>query len=123
MCGIGGFWLRGVDPVAWDRAARLGAGLRHRGPDDAGWLLAWTQACRVQAVRDLAAARSEAPPPDLVFAHRRLSIVDVAGGGQPLSNEAGTVWIAYNGEIYNHVAVRQGVRGFGHPIAPAAEQE
>src|SRR2546428_11951258 len=90
MCGIGGFWLPGADSAAWDRAARLGAGLRHRGPDDAGWLIAWTKACRVQAVRDLAAARSEAPPPDLVFAHRRLSIVDVAGGLAALSYGAGT---------------------------------
>ena len=114
MCGIGGFWLPGADPAVWDRAARLGAGLRHRGPDDAGWLLAWAQACRMQAVRDLAGARSEGPPPDLVFAHRRLSIVDVEGGWQPLSNEAGTVWIAYNGEIYNHVPLRRELEALGH---------
>src|SRR5438094_3520769 len=123
MCGIGGFWLRGVDPVAWEWAARLSAGLRHRGPDDAGWLLAWTQPCRVQAVRGLAAARSEGPPPDLVFAHRRLSIVDVEGGWQPLSNEAGTVWIAYNGEIYNHVALRQELEALGHRFATRSDTE
>src|SRR5437763_15874347 len=103
MCGIGGFWLPGADPAVWDRAARLGAGLRHRGPDDAGWLLAWAQAGRMQAVRDLAGARSEGPPPDLVFAHRRLSIVDVEGGGQPLSSEAGAVWLAHAGAAHDPV--------------------
>ena len=45
-----------------------------------------------------------------VLAHRRLSIVDLAGGHQPLSNEDGTVWITYNGEIYNHADVRSGAR-------------
>jgi asparagine synthase (glutamine-hydrolysing) len=123
MCGIGGFWLPGADSAAWDRAARLGAGLRHRGPDDAGWLLAWAQACRMQAVRELAAARSEGPPPDLVFAHRRLSIVDVEGGWQPLSNEAGTVWIAYNGEIYNHIALRHELEALGHRFATRSDTE
>src|SRR5438094_257754 len=123
MCGIGGFWLPGADPAVWDRAARLGAGLRHRGPDDAGWLLAWAQACRMQAVRDLAGARSEGPPPDLVFAHRRLSIVDVEGGWQPLSNGAGTVWIAYNGEIYNHVPLRRELEAFGHRFATRSDTE
>ncbi len=123
MCGIGGFWLRGADPAAWDWAARLGAGLRHRGPDDAGWLLAWAQACRVQAVRELAAAQSDGPPPNLVLAHRRLSIVDVEGGWQPLSNEAGTVWIAYNGEIYNHVELRYELEALGHRFTTRSDTE
>src|SRR5207249_11402857 len=78
MCGIGGFWAPVADAGAWDVAARLGAALRHRGPDDAGWLLGWTQACRSQAVHELAAARSEGLLPDLVLAHRRLSVVDLA---------------------------------------------
>ncbi len=123
MCGIGGFWLRRADPAAWDRAVRLGAGLRHRGPDDAGWLLGWAGACRTQAVRELVAARSDGVPPDLVFAHRRLSIVDVEGGWQPLSNEAGTIWVAYNGEIYNHVELRRELEAMGHRFATRSDTE
>jgi len=41
-----------------------------------------------------------------LLAHRRLSIVDLAGGHQPLSNEDGQIWVTYNGEIYNHADVR-----------------
>jgi len=123
MCGIGGFWLPRADPAAWDCAARLGAGLRHRGPDDAGWLIGWVAPCHVRAVRDLVAARPDALPPDLVFAHRRLSIVDVEGGWQPLSNEAGTVWVAYNGEIYNHGELRRELEAMGHRFATRSDTE
>jgi asparagine synthase (glutamine-hydrolysing) len=123
MCGIGGFWTTKTDPSAWEVAARLGAALRHRGPDDAGWLLGWLQPHRVQAVRKLAVARDEGLPPDLILAHRRLSIVDLAGGWQPLSNETGTVWIVYNGEIYNHLELRRELEALGHRFATYADTE
>ena len=123
MCGIGGFWTPRGAPRAWDIAARLSVALRHRGPDDAGWLLGWPEACRVQVVRELAVARQEGPPPVLVFAHRRLSIVDLAGGWQPLSNEAGTVWIVYNGEIYNHLELRRELEALGHRFTTRSDTE
>ena len=63
--------------------------IAHRGPDDAGIFV------------DAQAA----------LGHRRLSIVDLAAGHQPLSNEDGTVWIVFNGEIYNHADVRARARG------------
>jgi asparagine synthase (glutamine-hydrolysing) len=124
MCGIGGFWTRTPDREAWDLARRLGAALQHRGPDDAGWLLAWLDACRVRAVRDLSVAQADTDPaPDLLLAHRRLSIVDVAGGWQPLSNESGTVWIVYNGEIYNHLELRQELEALGHRFTTRSDTE
>ena len=86
MCGIAG--IVGADGLHEDdhaRAIRMRDILTHRGPDGAGLFT------------DLYAA----------LAHRRLSIVDLAGGHQPLSNENGSVWVTYNGEIYNHAEVRR----------------
>src|SRR5204863_6888577 len=80
MCGFAAFHsIDGLSPEpAWLAAAA--AALRHRGPDDQGFFA----------------------EPGVGLAFRRLSIVDVATGHQPLANEDGTVWIAFNGEIYNH---------------------
>jgi asparagine synthase (glutamine-hydrolysing) len=102
MCGIAGI-------VAPDR---LGAGDRervsamrdvlfHRGPDDAG------------IYDDERAA----------LGHRRLSIVDLAAGHQPLSNEAGTIWIVFNGEIYNHAALRGELESAGHAYRTRSDTE
>ena len=55
--------------------------------------------------------------------HRRLSIIDVAGGHQPLSNEDGTVWIVFNGEIYNHRELRQRLEGAGHRFRTHSDTE
>src|SRR5262249_47860463 len=66
--------------------------LRHRGPDGEGlWI--------------------EGP---VGLGHRRLSIVDVAGGAQPLANEDETVWITYNGEVYNHPELKPRLEARGH---------
>ena len=55
--------------------------------------------------------------------HRRLSIVDVACGAQPMANEDGTVWTTYNGEIYNHRDIRRELEGLGHRFRTAADTE
>ena len=67
--------------------------ITHRGPDDAGHVLSTAQAGLV---------------------HRRLSIVDLAAGHQPLSNEDESVWIVFNGEIYNHAEIRPTLEAHGH---------
>lgn len=103
MCGITGI-------IAFDRNAdtsapldRLTAGLAHRGPDGNGFRYF--------------AGRSGG------LGHRRLSIVDVAGGAQPMANEDGTIWITYNGEIYNHLEVRRELEALGHRFRTAADTE
>ena len=58
-----------------------------------------------------------------LLAHRRLSIVDLAGGHQPLSNEDGTVWVTYNGEIYNHADVRSVLETTGHRYRTKSDTE
>lgn len=100
MCGHGGYGFS----VAASRAGRrveeaplraMGAALVHRGPDDEGlWIDA--RAAQVGAL------------------FRRLSIIDLAGGHQPIPNEAGDLWVLGNGEIYNHVALRAELEAAGH---------
>jgi asparagine synthase (glutamine-hydrolysing) len=75
--------------------------LRHRGPDGAGlWI--------------------EGP---VGFGMRRLAIVDVVGGHQPMANEDGTVWIVYNGEVYNHADLRRGLEQRGHSYRTRSDTE
>src|SRR5512134_2800950 len=93
MCGIAGIVASdALHPDDRHRAVRMRDVVEHRGPDGAGLYL------------DEHAA----------LAHRRLSIVDLAGGHQPLSSEDGGVWVTYNGEIYNHAAVRPVLEAAGH---------
>lgn len=76
----------------------------HRGPDDAG---VWTS-----------------PTGRAALGHRRLSIVDVsAAGHQPMCNEDGTVWVAFNGEIYNHAALRPELEARGHRYRSQCDTE
>ena len=101
MCGFAAIHLpEGQTPErAW--LAGAAAALRHRGPDDEGLHL----------------------EPGVGLAFRRLAIVDVAAGHQPLANEDGTVWIAFNGEIYNHVALRRELEGAGHRYRTHSDTE
>src|SRR5215211_589105 len=96
MCGIAGI-LAFNDAFACDEATvtRMRDVLRHRGPDDAG-----ATVCVDERV---------------ALGHRRLSIIDLSHAGhQPMSNEDRTVWITYNGEVYNHAALREELEAKGH---------
>jgi asparagine synthase (glutamine-hydrolysing) len=102
MCGIAGI-LRtdGREVVDAGRLERMRDVLRHRGPDGQGLFVDG--------------------PVGLV--HRRLAIVDVAGGHQPMANEDGSVWITFNGEIYNHAALRPGLEEHGHVYRSRCDTE
>ncbi|HEY6195923.1 MAG TPA: asparagine synthase (glutamine-hydrolyzing) [Candidatus Eisenbacteria bacterium] len=101
MCGFAAFHHPEVltPERAWLEAASRS--LRHRGPDDDGVLA----------------------EPGAGLAFRRLAIVDVAAGHQPLANEDGTVWIAFNGEIYNHAALRRELEAAGHRYRTHSDTE
>lgn len=90
MCGIVG--LVGQQEPQW--LSQMNVLVAHRGPDDSGEYLD--------------------PEAQVALAMRRLSILDVSGGRQPLSNEDGSMWIVYNGEIYNSPELRQSVEAKGH---------
>src|SRR5882724_1634263 len=77
---------------------------RHRGPDDAG--VEWFEATRSG------------------LGHRRLSIIDLSPAGhQPMSNDAGTLWITYNGEVYNYQKIRDELRAHGHSFRSQSDTE
>jgi asparagine synthase (glutamine-hydrolysing) len=102
MCGIcGAAWTDPARSVGEGDLAAMVARLRHRGPDDAG------------TYRDGQAA----------LGFRRLSIVDLPGGHQPLSNEDGTVWTVFNGEIYNFPALRRRLEARGHTLRSSGDTE
>jgi asparagine synthase (glutamine-hydrolysing) len=97
--------------------ARLIDGLRHRGPDGEGFWVDGPQA-------DLPCSRADLPEAaSVVLGHRRLSIVDLATGDQPIANEDRTVWVTFNGEIYNHVELRGALEGRGHRFATRSDTE
>jgi asparagine synthase (glutamine-hydrolysing) len=97
MCGIAGFVGRA------DRAMleRMLDTLVHRGPDDSG---VWSA-------------------PGVGIGMRRLSIIDLAGGHQPMSNEDRSLWIVFNGEIYNHRSLRKPLEERGHRFATQSDTE
>jgi asparagine synthase (glutamine-hydrolysing) len=110
MCGIAGFaerdhtvWSRGSDK--WNLAdAVLGnmcGAIRHRGPDDQGTLV----------------------DSGVALGMRRLSIVDVATGQQPIHNEDRSVWVVFNGEIYNYRELRAELEGRGHRFYTKSDTE
>lgn len=102
MCGIVGILnLARSEPIDRDSLAAAGAMLRHRGPDDDGLLVR----------------------PSFGMAMRRLSIIDLEGGTQPVSNEDGTLHVMYNGEIYNHDALRAELESYGHRFRTRADTE
>src|SRR3989475_4371109 len=102
MCAIVGIVkLNPRERVEEARLARMRDVLRHRGPDGEGLLI-------------------DGP---VGLGHRRLAIVDVAGGHQPMANEDQTVWIVFNGEIYNHAAIRPGLEAKGHRYQTRCDTE
>jgi len=101
MCGFAAYvHPDGRSPDTEWLAAAADA-LAHRGPDDSGFHV----------------------EPGVGLAFRRLSIVDVASGAQPLANEDGTVWITYNGEIYNHLELRRELEERGHRYRTRSDTE
>lgn len=102
MCGIAGTvrWGRAEAPSDSALRGMLGA-LRHRGPDGFG------------TYRDTTAG----------LAHARLAIIDLATGQQPLANEDGTLWIVFNGEIFNYVELKRELLAAGHRFRTASDTE
>lgn len=135
MCGIFGLvrvrqhGLASTAPLV--EATRI---VRHRGPDDEGYLL-WNRGAipRIYAGSDTApqsrtAHRLEALPPnatwDVAFGHRRLSIVDLSPGGyQPMVHPTSGIAVAFNGEIYNHIELRRELEHFGHRFRSQSDTE
>ena len=101
MCGIAGWYRRGGPPVGQEVIARQCDRIIHRGPDDAGYFT----------------------DGDFGFGMRRLSIIDLAGGHQPLFNEDKSAWIVFNGEVYNFQDLRPDLEARGHRFRTHSDTE
>jgi len=101
MCGIAGQISNLAERPEPEIVARMIAALHHRGPDST------------------AIYRHERA----ALAHARLSIIDLESGGQPMSNEDGTLWITFNGEIFNYIELRALLEGRGHRFATRSDTE
>src|SRR5947209_413336 len=101
MCGIAGFIGELGSAADGNVLRRMLGCLRHRGPDDVG----------VHLDREAA------------LGHTRLSIIDVSGGGQPMTSEDGSLWISFNGEIFNYVELREELLARGHRFATRSDTE
>src|SRR5256714_2423149 len=102
MCGIAGqFNFRRLDPVERETIVQMARSIAHRGPDDEGFFIAG--------------------PVGLGF--RRLSIIDLSGGHQPMSDAEETVWIIFNGEIYNYRELRVELQNKGYQFRTSSDTE
>jgi asparagine synthase (glutamine-hydrolysing) len=101
MCGIVGRLNFNGAPVELSEIERMSDAIVHRGPDDAG---AFRDGC-------------------VGLGMRRLSIIDLAGGHQPMQNEAGTITLVFNGEIYNYADVRRELESRGHRFRTESDTE
>ena len=131
MCGIAGVVSR--DPEALGAVRGMTDALRHRGPDDEGYLLAAADGTSVAAFagRDTLGALGLPPMPrrppagvEVALGHRRLSIIDVGPGGHgPMASADGRAWVTYNGEIYNYLELREELRALGHSFRTSSDTE
>src|ERR1044071_533730 len=102
MCGICGIFETGGESVVSRSTLKSMADtIRHRGPDDDGFYVSG----------------------GVGLAHRRLSIIDLAGGHQPLANEDESIWIVFNGEIYNFEELKQRYLASGHVFRTPSDTE
>lgn len=102
MCGIAGMLnLAPRPPVAPEAVYSMLEAIHHRGPDENG------------VFTDEWAGLGSA----------RLSIIDLAGGRQPIHNEDGTIWVVFNGEIYNYIELRRELESAGHVFSTHSDTE
>jgi asparagine synthase (glutamine-hydrolysing) len=102
MCGIAGaFDLTGTRTFPTDRLLAMTGAIAHRGPDD--------EHIHIE--------------PGVALGARRLSIIDLAGGRQPLSNEDGSIWVAFNGELFEYPELRGELLARGHRLATRCDTE
>ncbi|MDP2883951.1 MAG: asparagine synthase (glutamine-hydrolyzing) [Ignavibacteria bacterium] len=135
MCGISGIFSPAGKPVDSRLLVRMTTALRHRGPDDEGYVLAHTASASVQPFRgndtipeitnpDINAGFLFDNAPNLGLGWRRLSIIDLSPTGhQPMTNGDRSVWIIFNGEIYNYIELRQELQSKGFVFRTQSDTE
>jgi asparagine synthase (glutamine-hydrolysing) len=107
MCGIFGWFLPRDRHPGRDVLESLTNRLTHRGPDGSGF---WT-------------GHSENGTLQIGFGHRRLSIIDIEGGAQPMASDDGKIALVFNGEIYNYIELRDELKALGRVFSTASDTE
>ena len=105
MCGICGYVYSSTSAEAERRVRNMAAAMVHRGPDDEGFLV------------------NDQRVPGAALGMRRLSIIDLAGGGQPVWNEARDIAVVFNGELYNYRELRERLKLAGHRFSTDSDTE
>lgn len=133
MCGIVGLWQRDGAPVDLQALRTATDRLRHRGPDDEGYLLSDVQAGRVAPCSGRESNQALNLPPfeavatdafDFALGFRRLAILDLSPAGhQPMASADRRYWIVFNGEIYNYLELRQELATYGHAFHTGSDTE
>ena len=128
MCGITGL-LSSNASISQENLRSMNRSIRHRGPDDEGYVLFSADSFHCLAGQDTPSSSYSSSAPwiphaqigavsvaaNLGFGHRRLSIVDLSPlGHQPMCDPTGRYWITYNGEIYNHLELREELEALNH---------
>jgi asparagine synthase (glutamine-hydrolysing) len=109
MCGIaGGSWTANGRPLTEKSLRQMTDVIQHRGPDDSGIYFSPSNGTTAGGA---------------AIGFRRLSIIDLAGGHQPMSNEDGSIWIVFNGEIYNYRELKPQLEQYGHRFRTASDTE
>lgn len=121
MCGIAGFWRRSQPtPGDFERLAKMAECLRHRGPDDYGYLSANARTGEASCGQSVSVDFS----PDVLLASRRLAIIDLSPDGrQPMTNEAGDIFVVFNGAIHNYKELKQELEAMGHRFRSHTDTE
>lgn len=101
MCGICGIFDLTGNPISRETLVEMCSAIQHRGPDGEGELI----------------------DHEVALGHRRLSIIDVGGGGQPIGNEDGNIQVVFNGEIYNFIELRNELINLGHQFKTRSDTE
>jgi len=102
MCGIcGQYYFKENCPVSIQTIKRMTDTITHRGPDDEGYHIS----------------------DSIGLGFRRLSIIDLAGGHQPMSDQQKSVWVIFNGEIYNFPELKTELEGYGHIFKTRSDTE
>jgi asparagine synthase (glutamine-hydrolysing) len=129
MCGIAGIYSFKGNAKP-EHIKRMADSLRHRGPDDEGFLAVNSESTKAYPLTG-SESKVQGPriedfnePANLFLGHRRLSIIDLSPAGhQPMCNEDGSLWIVYNGEIYNYLELRKELEPLGHRLKSQTDTE
>ncbi len=133
MCGIFGIWQLDHQPVDLHKLQQATTAIRHRGPDDEGYLLVNSQTGVLATCGGLDTNVGVHAPRlgdftnqafDLTFGFRRLAILDLSPAGhQPMVSAEARYWIVFNGEVYNYLELREELAAYGHTFQSGSDTE